>query len=157
MSGGVSTIDVYSTVRARMLTCPNAAGAYLGQTFTGAPGPDLYVEKVPTDTLFPYGILTLTTTSDPRQSGIRQDGEMELVLYGRPISILSALNAAADLAAGAMTGYTDRSGGGVVHCVKHRRTPVPTYTDPADREMCVVRVVFTLILYPVFLALHPTP
>jgi hypothetical protein len=157
MSGGISMIDVYQTVRTRMLTCADAGGNMLSTTFTGSPAPDLYIEKVPANAAFPYGVLSLQLQTDPRQSGIRADGEMELMMYTRPISALAALSAAADLALGAMTGYSDRTSGGVIHCIKARRTTVPSYGDPADREMCAVRLVFTLTLYPVFLALHPTP
>jgi hypothetical protein len=157
MSGGVSTMDVYTTVRSRMLTCADANGAMLGTTFTGYPGSDLFIEKVPTQAVFPYGVLSLQLVTDPRQSGFRADGEMELMLYTRPIAALTALNAAADLAQGAMTGYSDRTNGGVIHCIKTRRTSVPTYGDPADREMCAVRLVFTLSIYLQFLATHPTP
>jgi hypothetical protein len=157
MSGGVSTIDVYTTVRTRMLTCADAGGNTLATTFAGFPASDLYIEKVPTAAVFPYGVLSLQLVTDPRQSSFRADGEMELMMYTRPIAGLAALNAAADLAAGAMTGYSDRTAGGVIHCSKHRRTSVPTYGNPADREMCAVRLVFTLSIYFAFLATHPTP
>lgn len=153
MSGGASSIDILQTMQQRLLNTADANSHTLAQTL----GTRLYIVDVPSDATFPYGVMRLQNRrSGGWQLTMREEAELEVLFYARPFSALSAIEIAADLADGAMYLYQDRSGGGIVSCNRHRRDSIERFTDPADRELAIVRSVYSLILWPEYLTAHPT-
>ena len=144
-----STANIWRTVRSRILGYQPPTGATLQTRLSGR----LYYVQAPDNAPWPHGIGTLRLPSSGAYNSERLDGELELMLYDRPRSKAEALEDMADVADQAMLRYADGSSG-LVFSRERRRDTLPAFLPPADREVVAIRLVFQLVVWPLYLTQH---
>ncbi len=143
-----STEALTQQLRTRLLTYqPPAAAA----TLTARIGGRLYIDWPPDRAVFPYGIMRLMNGDrDGAYNGERMTAEMEVQLYSNTRVNAVALEGMADVCDMAMLKYVD-AGSGLVFSRQGRRDTLPPPSDPADREVVTIRLVYPLRVWPLFL------
>ena len=147
-----STTALYDTLIARMMDFVPA----------GSPTPDtlrdlltggMWAIQPPENALFPYGIVTLDVISDGEHAGLRQEADLEILLEHRPrtYTVASALEGYADLVDQALLWYVESVGNGMLFVRSRSRQSLPPLPDPADRQVCTVRLSYSLVVWPAFL------
>lgn len=149
-------------VGAQFLTfAPRGGGSTLDALLTGG----LWVTQGPDDlgqtvAGYPYGVLR--RAPGPGSGGddgdLRQVVNYELQIYARPRTALAACESAADVADEAMLKwvYSDADGG-LIYSTTRRRDTMPPFPVPADRELCCVRLLYELHVWPALLEQYDTP
>ena len=74
-----STTNIYRTLRTRLLSFTPAAGATLASRL----GNRLFVAQAPDDATYPYGVMTLSLSTEGAYNGDREQGIFEVTLYDR--------------------------------------------------------------------------
>lgn len=153
MSSTESTAALYALIRERLLGFQPRSGAMLSTVLD-----DLWIVQAPDDAAFPYGTLRfINTNADGATNGDRQTMDAELMLYAQPRSRLSALEGYADVADQAMLrwqAYLPRVGilpVSLVFTRERSRYSLPPAPPPADREICGIRCVYPLVVWPSYL------
>jgi hypothetical protein len=144
-----STANVWRQVRSRILTYQPPTGTTLQARLVGR----LYHVQAPDDAPWPHAIGVLRLRTDGAYNGDRKEGELEVTLYDRPRSRAEALEDMADVVDQAMLRYADGSNG-LVFSREGRRDTLPAFLAPADREVCAIRLVYQLVVWPVYLTQH---
>jgi hypothetical protein len=144
-----STANLWRQMRVRLLTYVPRSGATLRTRI----GDRLYYVQAPDNAAWPHGIATLRLPNDGAYNGERLEGELEVLLYDRPRSKQEALEDMADIADQAMLRYADGTSG-LVFSRERRRDTLPANLPPADREVCGIRLVYQLVVWPLFLTQH---
>jgi hypothetical protein len=115
----------------------------------------IYQVQVPDNAPFPYGVLRLdNNVSHGAYNADRLTADLELQLYDRPREKLANLERSADVADMALLRFTTGStppGVGVVFGRDRTRNTLPPFPAPADREVCAIRLVFPLTIWPAYL------
>lgn len=150
-----STANIWRQLRTRILTFvpPGSLGTL--QTRLGG---RLYLTQAPDDAGWPHAIGRLTLPSSGAYAGIRLEGELEIQLYDRPrlgevtggITRGERLEDSADVLDMALLAYA-AAGDGLTFSSERRRDTLPAYLPPADREVCAIRSVFHLVVWPRYL------
>ena len=144
-----TTEALYTSLRTALLAFQPAGGATpesLGALLTG-----LWVVQGPDNVSYPYGIMRLQSRqSSGEYSGDRETVGLELTLYDRPRKQQYAVEGYADVAEQALLRYRDVTSG-LVFARERQRDTLPQGTGPADREVVGVRLVFPLVVWPVWL------
>jgi len=108
------------------------------------------------DTLaYPYGLIRLMgRTVTPGSHGERETADLEIMLHERPRRLLERLEGIADAFDQAMQRYTAADAGhtlGIVFSRVRRRDTLPPFSNPADRDVAQIRLVYPLTIWPGFL------
>ncbi len=113
----------------------------------------LYIDKADNISTFPYGVLRLGTDNPGSYQGLRLNGALEVQLFGRPWRMQPIVEGVADLCQQCMwSAVLNRKG--LIFCHGSERATLPPATAGApavDSEVCTVRLVFTLAIWPSFL------
>lgn len=112
----------------------------------------LWKDAAPDTAAYPFGIMRLINRVSLNE---RERMDLEVVLYGRPRSQAVAIEDAADLCDAAMLNYRDPTSG-LIFSHERQRDTLPPPTDPADREVVQVRLVYSLIVWPILLSQYVT-
>jgi hypothetical protein len=146
---------VEQAIRTRLLTFNSSALRTALGTATGA-GSDgkLYIDQPPDAVAPPYGVMRfLDFPVTGVDGGAMVKGTLEVMLYGRPRAQGAALKAAGALVLDAWQAFSDTTAGNA-QCLVARDaqgfTLIP-YTDPADRELVVCRILLPFMVTPGFL------
>lgn len=151
-----STELLYKALRTRLLgftpTDPGATpGGATPDTLGDALGTRLFVVQAPDTVTYPYGIVRLQARQESGEyAGERETMELELLLYHRPRAKQYVLEGYADVADQAFLRYVDANGG-LIFSGSRQRDTVPMNSLAADREVCAIRCVYDLIVWPEFL------
>lgn len=153
----MSTAGLLASLRSRLLDFSRLEGEtlaeILGSTDTGS-GSDgkLYIVQAPDNvtTVSPsrWGVMAL---KNRRTGGTEQSArdliELEVMLFARPRSQQAAMEEAADACDEAMLRYQNLDADLVGNWGRLRNT-LPVMTEPADREVVQIRLMYTLVVYP---------
>lgn len=112
--------------------------------------PGLYRVRAPDDRAFPYGTMRLEADNPGTYNGLRLNGTLEVLLYGRPWTQRELVENAADLIEGAMYDLLVNTDG-LIFCHGKTRATLPPGGEPSDSEVCTVRLTFTLAIWPAYL------
>jgi hypothetical protein len=142
-----STTALLTTIRTRLLDfVPADGGATLGTRL----GNRLYETQAPADTLSPYGVYRLMNRIETDGfAGMRETGDVEVMLFTRPRSEAATLDAAADVADQALLSWAQVTDG-ITFARFRTRDMLPPAPDPWDRELVVVRLVFPVVVWPTY-------
>ncbi len=153
----MSTAGLLATLRDRLLNFTRLSGSslaeILGSTATGS-GIDgkLYIVQAPDNvtTVSPsrWAVMAL---KNRRTGGTEQSArdmiDLEVMLFARPRSQQAAMEDAADACDEAMLRYQNLDADLVGNWGRTRNT-LPVMTEPADREVVQIRLMYTLVVYP---------
>jgi hypothetical protein len=136
----VSTVALYAAVRTKLTAA--------------LPALPIYTMQAPDAATFPCLVWRVTGRSTgPGDDGrLRERGELELQLFGRPLSSLPALERDADSVENALRGWVLDSptvGQLTIRGVTQRDT-LPPFGGPADREVVQIRVMIAYTWWPAF-------
>lgn len=147
-----STGNLYALLREALLGFSPAAG-YSLQTLLGE---RLYITQAPETPVFPYGTLRLIDQQrSGAYNGMRKAALLEIQLVGKPWAQLRDLETAADVieeAFGEFRYTTD----GLLFSRSTSRDTLPPLGTPADSQVCTIRIVASLIVWPRFLTRYTT-
>jgi hypothetical protein len=153
-----STTALQAQLRTRLLAFQTLDGDTLadtiGRTETG-PGVvgRLYWDQAPqwSPTAIPptWGVLSLKNRRRDAEQAEREMAELEVMLFGRPRTVLETLELAGDIIEQAMLRYVDATVG-LVGCWGSLRNALPPFPAPADRDLAQIQLVFTLVLWPAY-------
>ncbi len=136
-----STKAILGTIRARLVAFVPLTGTALGSARVYANGP---LEGA----AFPYIVLRLVNQIP---DGLRMTADLEAVVFHRPRSKAAEAEDMADVFSGAMLQWVDREGQGLIAVLDWLRDSVAPFSEPADRELVQVRMIYSLLLYPEYL------
>lgn len=142
-----STNAILEAMREALLSFENVDGASLRDILKG----DLWRNRAPDNTAFPYGTLRMNTKRTSGYGGLRLDGKLEVLLYGRPSSQIDVMSDAADLCEQAMLFFVSATPGGLLFTADAQRDELPPAGDPVDSETITIRILFTLAIWPAYL------
>jgi hypothetical protein len=144
--------------RSRLLTfSPTGGGTTLavrlGSTSSGS-GSDgkLYLNQAPDSLTGLWAVFRIIDAPNIGfDGGFMIKATAELICYGRPRNQMAAVEACVDVCCEAWHDYHyQESGGHFSSMGPTNRFPIP-YADPADRELCAVRVLLPFRVTPIFL------
>jgi hypothetical protein len=142
-----STNAICEAMRDALLNYENVDGDALRDIL----GENLYRNRAPDNLAFPYGTLRLNTRRTHGYSGRRLDGQLEVLLHGRPSSELEAISDAADRCEQAMLDFVNASPQGLIFTANVQRDELPQGSGAVDSETCTIRLLFTLAIWPAYL------
>jgi len=108
-----------------------------------------YVAPPEQHTTLPYGTVECRQVSSGAYGGEREEVECELLLYHRPWSRLATLEGLADRVDEALLRYVSTTSGMVLVQSRSREVLVPA--SPEDRDLCGMRLVYLLAVWPAWL------
>lgn len=139
-----STNAFLDQVRSRLLT-------FNGNALNTALGGRLYIDWAPDVATFHYAIMRVVDNSVATEyDATRLIVQLEVMIHGNRRTQAAAVEDAADLFDMAMAEYVDATSGIVWNRARTRAT-APATSDPAFRENATVRLVFELVVYPLYL------
>lgn len=143
-----STNAILDQIRTRLLTFqPPAAAA----TLTTRLGGRLWIDWAPDTAAFPYGIMRVVDNTRATDYDANRDViQLEVMIHGNKRTQSDDVEDAADVCDMAMNDYSD-STSGMVFCRNRSRSTAPATEDPAYRENAIVRLVYELVVYPLYL------
>ena len=142
-----STNEILETMRSALLDFENANGGALKDII----GDNLYRRAAPAGAPYPYGVMRLSTRRTNGYSGLRLSSRLELQLYGRTSAQGEDISDAGDLCEQAMLSYVNASNGGLSFTADVQRDELPEGGAPVDSETCVIRIAFSLAIWPAYL------
>jgi hypothetical protein len=146
-------------IRNRLLTfAPTGGGTTLavrlGSTASGS-GSDgkLFLNQAPDSLTGLWAVLRVVDAPITGfDGGFLLRATAELIVYGRPRSAMASVEACVDVAVEAWHGWAYGEAGGHISATDPtNRFPIPYQSDPADRELCAVRVLLPFRCTPIFL------
>jgi hypothetical protein len=154
----VSTAGLLATLRDRLLNFDRLAGdtlaTILGTSAGAGSGGKLFIVQAPDNVTDPanapsrWGVMAL---KNRRTGGTEQSArdmiDLEVMLFARPRSQQAAMEEAADACDEAMLRYQNLDADLVGNWGRLRNT-LPVMTEPADREVVQIRLMYTLVVYP---------
>jgi hypothetical protein len=143
-------LNIMKAIRRSLLAYTLQNNEYLSDILGTEPDTRLFLVRAPDDAKFPYGTLRLEATNDGMYHGMRLSAQCEIMLYGRPWTQQAQVEAAADLIEQGMHQFILNSDG-LAFCHGKQRQSLPPGPDPADSEVCSVRLVFELAIWPAYL------
>lgn len=155
MTAIASTNDLTDAIRTRLLTTQNADGDTLEihLALDGGAEPALYIESVPDDSDYPFGVMRLQNRDRTRSGNKRRETlDLELLLYHRGYGNAAELQTMGDLADAALLEYVDGTGGSLIGFGPGKRDTPRQLGDLADKEAICVRVLYTGVFWPQYLA-----
>lgn len=143
-----STESIYRAIRARALGFA-ALGGSSAATLLGS---RWYQVQPPDNVAYPYAVMTvLDRTKSGEYNGEREDWLVEFQFAARPRSELAAIERVADVVDEALLSWADPTSGLIFSRGERSRSTLPPFELPADREVCVIRSVYRLVVWPRFL------
>lgn len=143
-----STTEVVKTLRRALLDFTNHGGFsardYLGERVFNGRAPDSGLK-------FPYAVVRLQTSNAGNNHGIRLNGELEVLVHGRPWAQQEIVELACDLFDQAMLTLVVNEGQGFIFCHGMQRFVMPVAGAPVDSEVITIRLVYTLTIWPQYL------
>lgn len=147
-----STANIYALLRKALLEFVGPNGVTLKDII----GERMYVARAPDQPVFPYATIRLTDQQRLGEyQGLRKTAMLEIIFVGRPWLMLSELEHSADLIEQAFLSFRQTRDGLVFSRSSARETITPM-TAPADAEVCMVRLVANVILWPQYLTRYTT-
>lgn len=137
-----STNLLLATLRDKLLT--GAVGLPLGQNA-------IFQVRAPDERPWPYAVMNLSTSNAGRLHGLRLDAQLEVLIFARPFAQLQLANDCADGMDRALTFYV-MSTNGLIVCSGKTRNVLPVAGPPVDSETVTIRLVYTLVIWPRYLA-----
>jgi hypothetical protein len=146
-----TTVDFLTMLYNRLVGYRGPTGKTLSSALADATGTvKLYQVRAPDHTPFPYATMRLISTRTGEHKGLRVQGQLEVLLYGRPWSQLADMEALADLIDEAML-FFRRSNDGLTFAQGSTRTTLPPAPSPADSEIVTIRLVYNVAYWPKYL------
>lgn len=147
MTATASTAALYQAVRSRILIFVPFNGTALSTVL----GERLWIVQAPDDAAFPYGTMRfINTNALGEYNGDKLVMDLEVMLYDTPRSHQAALEGYADIADQSLLRWSDASSG-LIFTRERSRYSLPVFPPPADREVCGVRLVYPLSVWPTFI------
>lgn len=145
-----STYNLLEALRRAILSYSPGENLSVSNVLGTDPDCRLYLVRAPDNTKFPYGTIRLETANSGRYNAMRLTGDFEILLYGRPWTQQRDVENVGDLIEQAMYEMIINSDG-LVFCMSKQRATLPPGPDPVDSEVCTVRLLFTLAIWPAYL------
>ncbi len=143
-----ATTALYGHLRTRLLDFVPTEGNALRASV----GTRLYTLQAPDNAGLPHGVLRIQsrTTGTVDDGRLGERGEIELQWFARPRSALTAVERFADVCEAALLHYhTDTVGVLTIRRLIARDT-LPPNTEPADRELVQLRLVWSYTWWPTY-------
>lgn len=130
----------------RILTfAPKSGGDTVSTTLSGR----LYAIRAPDHAAWPHGVLTLQGREQlGDDSDLREEGRIELQLFGKPLKQSQLVEYSADVAEQALLKYSANVGGQLDIRRRVTRDTLPPPPPPSDREIAQVRVLWAYSWWP---------
>lgn len=145
--------ELEKTVRKVLLDYVNdvSGSPHFGKSARDLIGERLHIDSLPDGTpSFPCAVMRLQTSSVGRMHGMKLDGDLELLVHGKPRTQRTAVSAVADLFDQCMISLCENRHGLII-CHGNSRLSMPRGTDPVDSEVTTTRLTYTLSIWPAFL------
>lgn len=142
--------DVYVTLRNRVLGFTDGVTTVASLIGTGDAA-RLYQDDAPDVAVYPYATMRIVndTTSTYRE---RSTADLEIQVYDRPRSQTLRSRLLADLIDGALlTFMLGSSTGGFIRVTGRSRSRLPAGSGDADAEVVSHRLLYGLLMWPVYL------
>lgn len=139
--------QLLATLRTALLTYADAEGSTAADTLDDR----LFQNRAPDNGPFPCATMRLNTRSAGSTHGLRLVGNLEVQLYGRPWSQYQKLLTVADLCDQAMLFLVKNARGLIICYATQRDTPPAAAGAPIDGETAVIRLAYSLIIWPRYL------
>ncbi len=150
MSATASTIDVMKALRTYMLGYVDPDGHAVRETLQRR----FYDTRVP-DTgsvTFPYAVHRAEFSNEGSGNGLRLRGDMELLVFGRPWAQQVLVNHVADQLHQSLLMLNTGQPEGLIFMKGFQRATLPPGQSPVDSEVVTIRLSYSLIVWPQFLA-----
>lgn len=135
----MSTTALRAHLIARLRTFAPATGDAIEDLITGG----LFAIRAPDNAAFPFGVLTLQGREQfGDDANLREEGRIELQLFGKPLKQSETVERAADVAEQALLNYSADVAGQLDVRFLVARDTLPPPPPPADREIAQVRLVW---------------
>jgi hypothetical protein len=116
----------------------------------------MYVSRAPDQPTFPFATLRLSEQQRTGEyQGMRKTAMMEIMLVGRPWLMLEDLEHGADLVEQSLLNFHYKRDG-LIFSRSSTRDTIPPMSSPADAEVCMVRIVANVIIWPQYLTRYTT-
>lgn len=145
-----STYKLLEALRRAMVNYSPDGERHISDVLGTEPDTRLFITRAPDNGKFPYGTIRLESQNSGRYHLMRLVGSLEVLLYGRPWTQQENIENCADMIEQAMYEMILNSDG-LVFCQSKQRATVPPGPDPVDSEVCTVRLLFTLVIWPAYL------
>lgn len=145
------TTKLYGQIRTRLLTY-DPVGSDPALSHTSLLNGRLYTLESPDTAAYPFAIQRLQSRrTGPGDDGrLRERGELEVQVFGRPRSALLSVERIADIMEEALYGWsTDADGLLTIRSMVSRET-LPAFQSPENREIVRVRVVWSYTWWPLY-------
>lgn len=148
MTNTSSTLAVVQAIRTQLYNFQQSGTNSVSSSL----GTRLYVNQPPDNVTFPYAVMRLVNQiSNTEYRGDRQTASVEIMIYDRPRSNTSRAEGVADNIDGAMTRLRLQDADGIMFGRSRLRDTIPPMTDPADREVVAIRLLYDIAMWPQFL------
>lgn len=112
-------------------------------------GGRLWAIRAPDNAAYPFGVLRLTGREQfGDDASLREEGRIELQVFGRPLAQASTVEAVCDIAEAAFLKYSANYGGLFDVRAKVSRDTLPPPPSPGDREIAQARVLWSYSWWP---------
>jgi len=147
-----STQAIYALLRKGLLEFVGPNGVSLKSII----GERMYVSRAPDQPTFPFATLRLSEQQRTGEyQGMRKTAMMEIMLVGRPWLMLEDLEHGADLVEQSLLNFHYKRDG-LIFSRSSTRDTIPPMSSPADAEVCMVRIVANVIIWPQYLTRYTT-
>ena len=135
-------------VAAILDTAPTTTG---GGTVREMIGTRIYVAHVPDNTAYPFVVVRLQSfKTDQTYSDLRATGQLEVTVFARPRTKAEDAEELTDRILQALVGYSNASRG-FVFGTSYTRQTLPMFSEPGDKDVYALRVLFDFACWPLFL------
>lgn len=145
------TTKLYGAIRTRLLTY-DPLGSEPALSHASLLNGRLYTLEAPDDAVSPFAVQRLQSRrTGPGDDGrLRERGELEMQVFGRPRSALLLIERIADIMEEALHGWNvDTDGLLTIRSMVSRET-LPPFQSPENREIVRVRVVWGYTWWPLY-------
>jgi hypothetical protein len=150
------TTNLYGAIRTRILDFdPTGSDGPLRSSLRGG----MHTHSAPDNVPFPFALVRLQNRRNGRldDSSLEEEGEVEILMFGRDRQQLVTVERAMDIAEEALLNWhTDATGWFTLRELVSRNT-MPPYRSPAEAEIVQVRAVWRYTWWPTYRSQYAIP
>lgn len=145
MSDSGTTALLASIITHLLTFAPKGGGATISTKLSAR----LWAIRAPDNSATPHGVVrVMSRTQSGDDASLREEGRIELQLFGRPLKQSVDVEYCADVAEAALLKFSANYGGLFDVRARVTRDTLPPPPSPGDREIAQVRVVWAYSWWP---------